>query len=445
MATHTNQLFTFDTNIPTISQKHIHPSNNTTFILDNTLTPTIPNIPNVPNIPDIPNVPNNNDSDVSESDENSDSDSEESDYFENIKDNLIEKIESIKISESVCEKEMISDEKIEMMESLKIKHKVKLSKDVRELTSNIYDYCENEDIYVSDDVPYYKISVGIPDDIISVNEKTKDFAVNVIGGSIELLCLSEEDYWDNLKKSKFICIANNDESFIWEALSCGCIPYLLNVKTVPLQKLYSVPSLLGLSVCNIDMNVFPVIQYNELLNYFYDYIHKYVKCTAIIESFFKTIQYIPKIVLFLIPTCTIEEFELQSSVLYGLKKHLGNTNVIDYPVQQCMYSTIAKKRHLFPRHGYTYAYKLNSTTPIDRTNIEEKIKNKEFDIIIITGIFSKESQKITRTKAGDFPFQKSIYKNYPKNKLIFIDGHTNHKTSEETYNILKGKGLIFRR
>ena len=108
---------------------------------------------------------------------------------------------------------------------------------------------------------------------------------------------------------------------------------------------------------------------------------------------------------------------INDCVLHGLKQVYGNSNVIDYPGAWHMYNAEVNKRNFnyknFWGNGFTYYDLLSNYESVDRSDIENKIKNNFFEYIIYGSI--------TRSQ---------IYLNEAinsKSKVILIDGedHSN--------------------
>ena len=117
-------------------------------------------------------------------------------------------------------------------------------------------------------------------------------------------------------------------------------------------------------------------------------------------------------------------------LLHGLRQLLG-FQVIDYPGSWYMYSDeILKRKYdknkLWGR-GLTIKNTLNNFNSIDRTDIEKKIQNKYFDLVIYSSI-----------RRSDL-FLESVIKY--NNKFLFIDGEDDNYIDERYSN----SGLYFKR
>ena len=122
-------------------------------------------------------------------------------------------------------------------------------------------------------------------------------------------------------------------------------------------------------------------------------------------------------------------------ILHGLKTIYGK-DVID--VNQCwyLYKDLKEKNwdRLVPENGKSYGkgftlYGLLDDLEVDRANIDQKIYNKEFDLIIY-GSIQRYQQHLDL-----------VLKCYPRNKIIFIDGQDQTNILWE----LIDQGLYFKR
>jgi len=117
-------------------------------------------------------------------------------------------------------------------------------------------------------------------------------------------------------------------------------------------------------------------------------------------------------------------------LLHGLRELLG-FQVIDYPGSWYMYSDEILKRQYDKNRlwgkGLTIKNTLNNYNSIDRTDIEKKIQNKYFDLVIYSSI-----------RRSDLFFESVIKYN---NKFLFIDGEDDNYIDERYSN----SGLYFKR
>ena len=117
-------------------------------------------------------------------------------------------------------------------------------------------------------------------------------------------------------------------------------------------------------------------------------------------------------------------------LLHGLRSLFGN-DVVDYPGSWHMYDAEVHKRNFDKNDlwgkGFTVQGTLKDYETIDRSDIENKIKNKYFDLLIFS---SSRRSKIFLDEAIKY-----------NNDIIFIDGEDDQFID---YDLIK-KGLYFKR
>jgi hypothetical protein len=125
-------------------------------------------------------------------------------------------------------------------------------------------------------------------------------------------------------------------------------------------------------------------------------------------------------------------------ILHGLRS-LGH-EVVDYPKAWYMYKSLKEKHwnNLIPNEGKAYGrgFTVAGTFDVDpivgkvdRNNIEDKIKNHHFDLIIYG------------SSRRNLLFLEEVKNNYNKDKIIFIDGEDD---ADINWNLLK-VGHYFKR
>lgn len=99
---------------------------------------------------------------------------------------------------------------------------------------------------------------------------------------------------------------------------------------------------------------------------------------------------------------------MSDTIFHGGRSLLGE-NFIDAKKINFMYDDYVGFEHIYGK-GFTLYGKLDNQIKIDRNNINEKIQNKYFKIIIYGSCWRK------------LDYLELVKKNYSKNEIIFIDG-----------------------
>lgn len=117
------------------------------------------------------------------------------------------------------------------------------------------------------------------------------------------------------------------------------------------------------------------------------------------------------------------------SLFHGLRSVFGET-IIDVNKLQYMYKTFLdiEKSKLYGK-GFSLYGLLEDSVKIDRNNIENKIINQYFDLIIYANVYRCQN------------YLTIVLENYPKNKIVFIDGEDHNKILK----IFLNRGWYFKR
>lgn len=121
---------------------------------------------------------------------------------------------------------------------------------------------------------------------------------------------------------------------------------------------------------------------------------------------------------------------VSDGLLHGFKQLFGKT-VVDIPKKDCMYkSSDVEKLSLYGR-GFTIAKTLDDDEA-DRSDIERKIKDKFFDVIVYGSVHRNRDYLDLCTSI------------YPKNRIIFVDGEDYSAQYSIDYSLVN-KGTYFKR
>ena len=301
----------------------------------------------------------------------------------------------------------------------------------------------------------YPISFGIPKNIIleNITEKNKNFLnYNLEKPLLSMYEKNPDQLYKDLEKSRFILISKNeygiDDPIYYEALSKGCIPLFINdipdksCVFLPKQVINSIKKAEGVNLGWIDEHKFSKEGFNKISNHLLDYTRDYLTTESVADYIIHIAGKEVNRVLFLSYSQENGDFLLQQSLLHGLKNKLGYSNVIDYPKVISLYKDINPTDKI--RLGLPY-----NNTLIDkntcRGRINKRIENREFDLVIIMGIFTKKDRERLKLDNGDFPMSNEIKTYYNKNEIFFVDGscnNVNEPISSRLYNYAN-QGIYF--
>lgn len=327
---------------------------------------------------------------------------------------------------------------------------------------------------ISNNVSIFPISYGIPEEIIPSEE-------NILNKDLKLFPYGENDffrissnrsndlikksYYDKLSKSFFIIISDSnkdiygkDDPIYYEAIAFGCIPILTNyshpnefsspfIPKLFLKRLkneYNQTYLRNKSDrknntdSNFDLKKC-IGKFEEKTFFLNNYSRKYLTTKKIASYLLSFSKNIIEKVLFIAKAKTQSDFLLQLSLIHGLKKYLGSDNVVDYPKVSSLYKNYPSDRNKEIRLSFPYGYLLEDTN-VSRGRITKRIQNKEFDLIIIMGIFNEEDKKRLLLKDGQYPMENVISENYEPSQIFFVDGNKKQSSNLREFN---EKGILF--
>lgn len=232
-------------------------------------------------------------------------------------------------------------------------------------------------------IPEIKIVADIP-------EKTRDFAFIIPGDLKTYIYNQEEDYYKGYQESYFgVTSAKSGWDCLrhYEILCNGCIPYFLDLDKCPENCMTFLPkdlikeamNLEGVSYLHIDHNKFDQEKYKEILNKLMVHTRKYLTTTAMAKYFLKKINYKGKGKILYLTKSRRPDY-LRCLLLIGLKQLLPG-RVVDVPKISHIYTNYSGDLLKLYGRGMSYT-KIVKDVPLNRNRISQRIKNKEFDLII---------------------------------------------------------------
>lgn len=246
-----------------------------------------------------------------------------------------------------------------------------------------YSLLEAKPFPISFSVSRTKIVSEIP-------EKDKDFAYIIPGNLSTYIFTEEEDYYNDYQRSYFAITRRKggwDCLRHYEILANGCIPYFIDINQCPTNTMHLLPKALiweamhlrGVSYGRIDHAVFDYERYYEILEELLEYTRTHLCAANIAQYMLDTVNYKGDgNILFL--GCDKAPDYLKSCVIIGFKELIAD-RFIEVPRADYLYTDFTGNPKAMYGKGFTYT-KVIEDIPVDRENIEERIKNREFDLII---------------------------------------------------------------
>ena len=223
----------------------------------------------------------------------------------------------------------------------------------------------------------YTLSYSIPlNKFQDFKEKQRDWAFIDPRDRSTYIYTDEQDYYDAYNTSKFAITKKKggwDCLRHYEIIASGCVPIFLNIEKCPANTLD-----LNLKIMLINIKHYHLTYTEEeyLANRkaLFDYTKKNLNCDIQAIRFLEKCYY-PRRVLMLLGAKRINYTRELLSI--GLRNVLKD-NFVDYPKNEPLYKDC--KRKLYGK-GFTYSHQFEEDN-IDRTDIEKKIKEGYFDLII---------------------------------------------------------------
>jgi len=282
--------------------------------------------------------------------------------------------------------------------------------------------------------PPFPIGFSIPEIkiVTEIPHKDKDFAHIIPGNRKTYIYNSELDYYNDYRRSYY--------AFTWkkcgwdcmrhyEILASGCIPYFTNLEKCNPNTMHFLPKdlikeamqLEGVSYGKIDHTKFNIERYYEILNQLLEHTRNYLTTRSMAQYFLDSINYSGNgKILFL--SRSLSPDYMKECLLIGLKEILGD-RVIDALKIDYIYTNYPRDTKKLYGKGFSYT-KIIEDLPVDRSNLEQRIQNKEFDLIIYGSVHRS------------CPFHETVKKYYEPEKIIYVCGEDCHTCSFVNVNTL---------
>ena len=258
--------------------------------------------------------------------------------------------------------------------------------------------------------------------VSAVPAKSKDFAFIIPGNLNTYIYREESEYYKDYQRSYFGITRMKggwDCMRHYEILANGCVPYFLDIDNCPSNTMYFLPknlikkamSLPGVSYGKIDHKKFDKVKYYEILNKLMEHTRNHLTTRAMAHYLLKTMNYSGEGKVLIL--CQNNDVDYQKGcIVIGLKELLQD-KAIDFPKLDHIYKDYQGDIKQLYGYGFSYS-KVVDDYPTDRTNIEERIKNKEFEIIIYAYVHYGQM------------FYDSVLQNYPTTNIGYICGQDKH-------------------
>lgn len=271
-------------------------------------------------------------------------------------------------------------------------------------------------------MPVHPISFSVPAENIVDHVPLKEKVV--AGCQYDSRAFRDEKaYFQEYQRSLFgntKCKAGWDCNRHYEILANGCIPYFEKMEDLPKNTMVDFPKDIvrrGMALWRGEEmpsreEYEPIIQ--ELLDYTRQHLTTEARVKYILSKLGKTVEDV-KSVLYL--GDSVHGDYLRCTVLHGFKKIFREKCVDMIRVPHIYDSYPSEIRHEVHGFGFSYAFRIPSEYDIrcDRTNLGERIANREFDVIVYGSVHR------------GLPMLDHVLRHYRENEIAFLCGEDFHK------------------
>lgn len=298
------------------------------------------------------------------------------------------------------------------------------------------------------------LSYSIPEELIRdiYKDKLYDMAPLIPGKADTYIYNTQESYYDMYNRSKYGLTYKKggwDCLRHYEMLASGCIPLFKDLEKCPINTMKTFPK----KKINEFTNKYSCLDKDENLDddyvkdmsdYLTKYTKKYLTCRANALYFIGQLGLVKSIttikILMLSGASGHRNINYSRELLsIGLRRILGN-RFIEYPKLNVLYKG-CKNKYKYIGKGFTYGERLDDIK-LDRSDIENRITSKEFDVIIY-GKVGKKYLEIDPVE--NLSYWKEVNSVYDKNSIVFIYGGDKMRTVNDDdikYHCTYGKCFI---
>ena len=277
----------------------------------------------------------------------------------------------------------------------------------------------------------YPIGFSIPEEKIvkEIPKKDRDFAlINPVNGS-GYIYKEENLYYEDYRRSYFAITCKKagwDCMRHYEILANGCIPYFLGLEAcgqntltfLPKKIIFEAMNLKGVFQGSIDHSKFDKAKYNDILERLLAHTREHLSTKSMANYILKTMRYTGRGPVLYLSNERDSDY-LRCLTLAGLKSLLKD-KVIDIPKVKHIYKNYTGDPSEFYGSGFTYS-KVVEDVPVDRQNIAERIKSKEFELVIYGSVHR------------GLRYHSLVLEHYQPSEIAYLCGEDFHQTGDELH------------
>jgi hypothetical protein len=256
----------------------------------------------------------------------------------------------------------------------------------------------------------------------TIPKKTKDFAFIIPRELDTYIYTEEEPYFQDYQRSYYAVTMVKggwDCMRHYEILANGCIPYFIDLEKchektmlfLPKELILEAMNLPGVSYKKINHAIFDKAKYYEILNKLLEHTRKYLTLKSMADYILQQVNYTGSGKILFLSQDQVPDY-MRNGTLAGLKQLLGD-RVVDSPKIDHIYETYSGDIKQLYGKGISYT-KVIEDIPVDREHIEDRIKNKEFDLIIYGSLHR------------GLPYHSIVKTYYSPEQVVYMCGEDNH-------------------
>ena len=252
--------------------------------------------------------------------------------------------------------------------------------------------------------------------------KSQDFASMVPGEMSTYVYSEESEYYGDYQKSYFAITCKRagwDCLRHYEILANGCIPYFIDLENchpetmafLPKDLILEAMQLPGVSYRKIDHSRFDKTRYYEILNELLRITRTHLTSKNMAAYLLKAVDYSGEGKILFLSNDAAPDY-LRCCTLIGLKEYLGD-RVVDFPKIEHIYKSYSGDVKQLYGKGFSYT-KIVEDLPVDRTDVEERIRNRDFDLVIYGSVHR------------GLRFHPLVSRVYEPNQIVYLCGEDQH-------------------
>ena len=163
--------------------------------------------------------------------------------------------------------------------------------------------------------------------------------------------------------------------------------------------------------------------YDTYLKRLLEYFKKNCSTSATVQNFFdflpKEVKLKTRNVLLVMGNCGVNY--TRETFWIGMKRYIQSLGgvAVEYPKIDFLYKDYSGEKKNLYGNGYTYANRLTPDYDFSKEEIEEKVANHFFDLIIYGKVGPDEGWE---GSLPNMPLWNQVFKNYSKNEIVFLYG-----------------------